>query len=156
MSNSTVNKVAGETRQISMFVKGVEAVVVAKILKYVVASEANLSKLDQRSPAMLLAKAIKKTIGTAGGDRIGKAYFAYQAVKTLQQSLGKAITEAEEMSEQLDPRAKALIELLDEEMTDPDDSHLIDLKESRKGYDYKLLSGKQGRLDFITNEVFVK
>lgn len=139
----------GETRQTSRFVKATEAIIIGKVLKMVIASEADLSKYDQRSPAVIFAKSLKRVIGTAGGQKVGKAYLAYSAMKELNKALGPAIKESLEQATEINEQAKGILAFIDEMIVEPEHADLIPLINESKGTSkYKLLD-KTNRKEYM-------
>lgn len=140
MNKSMLNNIAGETRQTSRFVKATEAIIIGKILKMVMASESDLSKYDQRSPAVIFAKSLKRVIGTAGGSKVGKTYLAYSAMKELNKALGPVIKESIEEADEINEHAKGVLDFIDTMIVEPEHADLIPLiNESQGSSKYKLL-----------------
>lgn len=141
--------VGGETRQTSRFVKATEAIIISKVLKMVIASEADLSKYDQRSPAVIFAKSLKRVIGTAGGQKVGKAYLSYSAMKELNKALGPVIKESIEEADEINEQAKGILAFIDEMIVEPEHADLIPLINESKGTSkYKLLD-KTNRKEYM-------
>ncbi|MGL4871701.1 MAG: hypothetical protein ACRC48_16160 [Aeromonas veronii] len=124
----------------SAFVKAAEAVLIAKLIKLISAKPEELSKYDQRSPALMFAKAVKKTIGAVGGDKVGKAYLAFNTIKALKLDMKPVMKECEQEHEDMPDAFKAVLALLDESLIDPKDSDLIPLiNESQGSSKYRVL-----------------
>lgn len=124
----------------SAFIKAAEAVLIAKLIKLIAAKPEELSQYDQRSPALMFAKAIKKTIGAVGGDKVGKAYLAFNTIKALKLDMKPVMKECEQGHEDMPDASKAVLALLDESIIDPKDSDLIPLiNESQGSSKYRVL-----------------
>ncbi|MFM5008365.1 hypothetical protein ACEUB7_07540 [Aeromonas veronii] len=140
MNKSMLNNIAGFPRQTSRFVKATEAIIIGKILKMIMASEADLAKYDPRSPAVIFAKSLKRVIGTAGGQKVGKAYLAYSAMKELNKALNPVIKESIEEADEINDHAKGILAFIDEMIVEPENADLIPLiNESQGNSKYKLL-----------------